>query len=468
MDVSSHAENGHSPTRVNSLQTAADEVGREIVDIAAELVDVADGLASQGDRLNTLKRSANEVAQQTERITDGATSACAHVQQIREQVDASRLNVDRALDEVRGLVAGVNEVAQALAGLGSALGRVGKVAREIDGIAAQTNLLALNASIEAARAGDAGRGFAVVASEVKALSQQTSRSTRLIDETLGRLVETSQRLISLGNGNASKAEAVEAGAVTIGELIASVQSALHDVAGETQQIAEGNQQVDDRCSELVTMVDVSVDGVLSSSRSLTQARGRVDRLIQTSERMVAAVADAGGDGADAPLITAAIATADEIGGLFAQAIECGDISEAALFDRDYQPVAGTNPPQHWTPFVEFTDRVLPRLQEALLESNPRIVFCAAVDNNGFLPTHNQKYSHPQGEDPEWNAANCRNRRIFNDRVGLAAGRNTKRSLVQTYRRDMGGAHVLMKDVSAPIFVRGRHWGGFRIGYRPGA
>jgi methyl-accepting chemotaxis protein len=29
----------------------------------------------------------------------------------------------------------------------------------------------------------------------------------------------------------------------------------------------------------------------------------------------------------------------------------------------------------------------------------------------------------------------------------------------------GGAFVLMKDASAPITVHGRHWGGFRIGFK---
>jgi methyl-accepting chemotaxis protein len=28
----------------------------------------------------------------------------------------------------------------------------------------------------------------------------------------------------------------------------------------------------------------------------------------------------------------------------------------------------------------------------------------------------------------------------------------------------GGQFVLMKDASAPISVRGRHWGGFRMGF----
>lgn len=28
----------------------------------------------------------------------------------------------------------------------------------------------------------------------------------------------------------------------------------------------------------------------------------------------------------------------------------------------------------------------------------------------------------------------------------------------------GGKLVLRKDLSAPIFVKGRHWGGLRMGY----
>ena len=67
----------------------------------------------------------------------------------------------------------------------------------------------------------------------------------------------------------------------------------------------------------------------------------------------------------------------------------------------------------------------------------------------------------------WEAAGQTGRvdRIFDDRTGLAAGRNTKHFLLQTYRRDMGGGNYqLMKDLSSPIMVKGRHWGGFRVGF----
>ena len=110
--------------------------------------------------------------------------------------------------------------------------------------------------------------------------------------------------------------------------------------------------------------------------------------------------------------------------------------------------------------------LLPPIQEPVLDKDQRFVFCAAVDDNGYLPTHNAKFSKPQGDDPVWNAANCRNRRIFADKVGLAAGRNTMPFLLQTYRRDMGGGKfALMKDVSAPITLCGRHWGGVRLAYK---
>jgi methyl-accepting chemotaxis protein len=122
--------------------------------------------------------------------------------------------------------------------------------------------------------------------------------------------------------------------------------------------------------------------------------------------------------------------------------------------------------QYTTRFLALADRLLPELQEAVVATLPKVVFCAAVDRNGYLPTHNHRFSRPQGTDPLWNAANCRNRRLFQDRTGLAAARSTRPFLLQTYRRDMGGGQfALMKDLSAPITVQGRHWGGLRIAYQ---
>ncbi|CAK0763082.1 methyl-accepting chemotaxis protein [Azospirillaceae bacterium] len=159
--------------------------------------------------------------------------------------------------------------------------------------------------------------------------------------------------------------------------------------------------------------------------------------------------------------------AQKIGKLFEEALARGEIKAEELWDVDYRMIKDSNPPQYLTRFTHFCDRVLPPIQEPLLVTYPRITFTAAVDSNGYLPTHNRKYSAPQrSDDSVWNTAHCRNRRIFDDRTGLAAARNRQPFLVQTYRRDMGGGEIaVMKDTSSPILINGQHWGGFRIGCR---
>lgn len=53
--------------------------------------------------------------------------------------------------------------------------------------------------------------------------------------------------------------------------------------------------------------------------------------------------------------------------------------------------------------------------------------------------------------------------FFNYATGKRCGAHTEKLLLQTYKRDTG---EIMHDLSVPIFVQGKHWGGFRVGYRP--
>jgi methyl-accepting chemotaxis protein len=153
--------------------------------------------------------------------------------------------------------------------------------------------------------------------------------------------------------------------------------------------------------------------------------------------------------------------------IFENAITSGAISIDAMFDTDYVVIPGSNPVQHRTRILDWADRALPDFQEAFLAKDPRMVFCAMIDRNGYLPVHNKIYSHPQRPgDVAWNTANSRNRRIFNDKAGLAAGQNTRSYLIQSYARDMGnGKTIMMREIDVPIRVQGRHWGGFRTAYK---
>ena len=166
-------------------------------------------------------------------------------------------------------------------------------------------------------------------------------------------------------------------------------------------------------------------------------------------------------------VTRAMEAGDAITKIFESAVAKGDISLDDLFDEDYVKIEGSDPVQYRTRFLDWADRALPEIQEAMLARDARAAFCATIDRNGYLPVHNKMYSHPQRPgDTAWNTANCRNRRIFNDAAGLAAGRNIRSYLIQSYARDMGnGKTIMMREIDVPIRVRGRHWGGFRTAYK---
>jgi methyl-accepting chemotaxis protein len=153
--------------------------------------------------------------------------------------------------------------------------------------------------------------------------------------------------------------------------------------------------------------------------------------------------------------------------IFENAVASAAVSIDELFDADYVEISGSSPVQYRTKFLDWADRALPAFQESFLAKDRRMAFCAMVDCNGYLPVHNKIYSQAQRPgDVAWNTANCRNRRIFNDTAGLAAGRNQRSYLIQSYARDMGnGTTIMMREIDVPVRVRGRHWGGFRTAYK---
>ena len=166
-------------------------------------------------------------------------------------------------------------------------------------------------------------------------------------------------------------------------------------------------------------------------------------------------------------VTRAIDAGTAINKIFTEGLARAAITIDDMFDENYVEIAGSNPVQVRTRILDWADRALPDFQDRLLATDKRMAFCAAIDRNGYLPVHNSIYSKPQRTgDVAFNTANSRNRRIFNDPAGLAAGRNVRAYLIQSYARDMGNnVTVMMREIDVPIRVQGRHWGGFRMAYK---
>ncbi len=153
--------------------------------------------------------------------------------------------------------------------------------------------------------------------------------------------------------------------------------------------------------------------------------------------------------------------ARQYGDFFDNAIDSGLGTVADVFDRNYVEIKGYDfgdKPKYHTRYDALTDKGVLVFQDKFLD-NPEFMFAVGVDENGYLPTHNTKFQHPVTGDPAKDLAGNRTKRMFTDPVGLAAAKSKEPTLVQVYERDTGEK---MWDVSAPIFVKGKHWGGFRV------
>ncbi len=305
----------------------------------------------------------------------------------------------------------------------------------------------------------------MVAEEVRGLAGRTAEAT----DEVGQMVEDIQR---------QTGEVVEQIRQLTDELglgVSQVESTgrqLQDIAGlaatvETQitEIAEGAEINRNQLDSLFAAVEQVRGDLRASDEQTHRLADAAMQLESQAETISERLAEVALDDYHQRAYDLARAGAQAIGAKFEADVESGRIGFDDLFDRDYQPMPGTRPQKYRTRFDRYTDEVLPRIQEDLLQRHEGLVFAIACTAEGYVPTHNQAFSHPPSGDLQVDMLKSRSKRLFNDRTGVRCGSHNQPMLLQTYCRDTG---ELMHDLSVPIYVRGRQWGGLRLGYRPEA
>ncbi|HVK93405.1 MAG TPA: methyl-accepting chemotaxis protein [Noviherbaspirillum sp.] len=450
----------------------AQNVGEEIDHImigAAETSYFVDSIKKKIDQdvqtTNEIVISSQQNASTTEQIAVNAERASKVAAEVRTESMAGRTDVEQGLKQINDARQDAHTASKMMSALQEKSRRIHGITEVISEIAARTNLLALNAAIEAARAGEHGRGFAVVAGEVRQLAQRTKSATDDIGVMVRGINEEAERAANEMTALTGKVAAAAQNVEQVHAFFGNIERAAAVSEDEIQQIASASREHVQTTEWIASALSQIRDSLLSTDAELPRAAASAMALSARGENLFEALADLNMKTAHDEIHAVAKEAAMEIGRLFEEAVASGQMTYDALFDRNYKPIPNTNPQKHSTRFDAFTDRVLPAVQERILEAMPQISYAGAVDNNGYFPTHNRKFSKPLTGDYEVDLVNNRTKRIFSDRTGSRCGSNTKPFLLQTYKRDTG---EVMHDLSVPIYVNGKHWGGFRIGYRSSA
>lgn len=426
------------------------EAIRQAVALSLQIAADVPHLVSENDELlrqSQAQLSALEtVLQASRRLMEGLQGAGGELQAVIAVAANADASARRGADAARELSTAMREVERRSE-------RAGEVIEVIDSVAFQTNILSINASIEAARAGEAGRGFAVVAVEIRRLAERAAAAARDVRSIIGQTHAALEE-------SASAAQSTEDVLGGIGQLLASASTAMQSVAARV--IKQGDE---------IAAIDRAVEDVVGLSRSNLQHAGQVAERSEALAQGAGTLHDCVGlfrlpedpmrVRRHARVYQLAQNAVASIGQRLEAAVETGRIDEEALFSRRYIPMPGIEPAKFTTDFDALCDELLPPVQEQIATIHPWIVFAICANPDGYVPTHNLRFSQPLTGDAAADLVGNRTKRIFSDRVGRSVGAHTDPYRLQIYRRDTG---QIMFDLSVPIFVADRHWGGFRVGY----
>ena len=451
LDESLQGDLGRLCIRLNVTVANLAESIRQTLDSSRAIAETTTLIAQRNQSLAERTADQSEAVQHTSANMEELAAAVANAAAGAELADRQGRETTTLAESGRAAVA---EVVEAMESINRGAGEVGEIIGVINDIAFQTNILALNAAVEAARAGEHGRGFAIVAAEVRALARRSAEAANRIRSLIDRSGETAARGKQVALEADQRMAEILAGVHTTSEQIAAISHAARE---QTQGIADANsalRRIDDltrQNHELVAELAANSLELDRQARYLTEAAA----IFQLPEEPL-------GHPTHRAAEQAASEGARRIGEALAGAVRDRLIGMEALFDFTYTEIPDTRPVKHASPFDGLADRVLPPIQEAVLGADPAFVYAIAADCNGYVPTHNDRFCQPLSGDYERDLAGNRTKRIYTDRVGQQVGRHTQPYKLQTYRRDTG---ELMFDMSVPIYVEGRHWGGFRVGYR---
>ncbi|MBR9827551.1 MAG: methyl-accepting chemotaxis protein [Oceanospirillales bacterium] len=271
---------------ISQTQSSSQSLNDELANTSERNRDASRKTRQQSEQTEYLASAVTELASSFKEVSGNAQQTAYTTQEAGDKARASLQTIDTASEAINILAAEVGNASELMRALAEDSREIGQVTELISSIADQTNLLALNAAIEAARAGDAGRGFSVVADEVRQLAQNTSASTRRIQQTAQQLQKRTSQANSAMQQCSEKAagsvhnmseaaqmlRAIADAVVTINDMNTQIASAVEQQSAVAEEVNQNVSRISDLSrdvDQVVSETSVNTDRLADLSAQLS-------------------------------------------------------------------------------------------------------------------------------------------------------------------------------------------------------
>lgn len=274
------------------LTTATEETTQSLTQVVTTINEMAQGNGEQAAMVQDTTTALTTVNDIVSEATIKTETAAVKAKESLERAIEGQKALERQGQKIEENNKYTNAVGQSIQQLAAMADEIHNIVGVINSIAEQTNLLALNASIEAARAGEAGRGFAVVADEIRKLAEQSSNSTKKIEdivndinvkvnETVNNMNQVKESVLDMdasADDTKKSFDRIFASVSELAQIARDLSVALENINNQSKEVADQATNI----SAVVEEASASMEEISASSEEQLAA---METIAQSSEQL---------------------------------------------------------------------------------------------------------------------------------------------------------------------------------------